>query len=311
MNQSKTEFTNWSGQYKSLPEIYIEPETIEELQAIVKNKDAYPSPVVAIGSGHSNSGCNVVIGGTAVNMKKFHYINEPGSNDVTAGAGIQLFELHRFLAERNLQIPFTPEIGNATLGSVACCCLKDASIGQSSGIASGMIKEIKYVDSKGGKGSLKRGDNGWQFVTSSHGLFFIIYEVTLDITEMKLVIQNYVSTNAHKSNFESVYKKTLTENDGVFGLMNATNGKLILETRNFSKQAGKPGRIANVYNHVDRNVFKYFNPIVGTVEKNWWSRLVRNATMAGFGFMKLSFTTGRKTFKNMKPIDYSHKYRFR
>lgn len=311
MNPSKAEFTNWSGQYKSTPDIYTEPETIEDLQEIVKNKEAYPSPVVAIGSGHSNSGCNVVNGGTAVNMKKFHYINEPGSNYVTAGAGIQLFELHRFLAQRNLQIPFTPEIGNATLGSVACCCLKDASIGQSSGIASGMIKEIKYVDSNGGIGSLKRGDKDWQFVTSSHGLFFIIYEVTLDITEMKLVIQNYVSTNAHKSNFESVYKKTLAENDGVFGLMNATNGKLILETRNFSKQAGKPGRIANIYNQVDRNVFKYFNPIVGTVEKNWWSRMVRNATMAGFGFMKLSFTKGRKTFKNLKPIDYSHKYRFR
>jgi len=244
-------------------------------------------------------------------MKKFNYINKPANNEVTVGAGAQLFEVHRFLAQSKLQLPFTPEIGNATIGSVACCCLKDASIGKSSGIATGMVKEIKFIESNGNNVSIKRGDPKWEMMTSSHGLFGIIYEVTLDVIEMKLVIQNYVSANTYSNDFESVYRKTLLENDGVFGLMNATGGKIIFETRNFSNTPGKPGRIANIYNHIDRNVFKYFNPILGVIESNWWARFVRRTTMAGFGFMKMSFSKGRKTFKNLKPIDYSYKYRFR
>jgi FAD/FMN-containing dehydrogenase len=132
METKTIEFTNWSGQYNSKPSIYAIPETPEDLQEIINGKERFPSPVVAIGSGHSNSRCNVVNGGTAVYMKKFRCLGEPSDNEITVGAGIQLFEVHQYLAARKLQLPFTPEIGNATIGSVACCCLKDASIGKSS-----------------------------------------------------------------------------------------------------------------------------------------------------------------------------------
>lgn len=205
MESKSIEFTNWSGQYTSLAAAYVSPETPEQLQEIIKNKEHYPSPLVALGSGHSDSGCNVVYGGTAVSMKKFHYIYEPTDNDVIAGAGIELIELHRYLAQRNKQIPFTPEIGNATLGSVACCCLKDASIGQSSGLATYMVKAIKYIDAFGNKQYIQRGEEGWQMMTSSHGLFCIIYEVTLDVIPMQLVIQNYVSTKKKSSLCSAFY----------------------------------------------------------------------------------------------------------
>lgn len=312
MEITNTTFTNWSGQYQSVPAVYAIPETPDDLQEIIRNKEKFPSPVVPIGSGHSNSGCNIVNGGTAVYMKKFHYINEPTENDITVGAGMQLFEVHRFLAARKKQLPFTPEIGNATMGSVACCCLKDASIGKSSGIATGMIKAIKFIDATGRNRSAQRGDSGWEMVMSSHGLFFIIYEVVLDVLPQKLVIQNYVVSNANDKNFEQVYRRALAENDGIFGLVNASTGKFIMETRNFSPNQDQiPGTIENWYNHLDQNVFKFFNPIMGAVETNWYSRNVRNVAMAGFGFMKFSFSKGRKTFKNLKPIDYSYKYRWR
>lgn len=311
MEIKNIEFANWSGQYKSKPDVYAVPETPEDLQELVRNKEKFPSPLVAIGSGHSNSGCNVVNGGTAVYMKKFHYIHEPGSNDIVVGAGMQLYEIHRFLADRKKQLPFTPEIGNATIGSVACCCLKDAAIGQSSGIATNMIKAIKFVDASGNIKEAKRGDEGWELMMSSHGLFFIVYEVLLDVLPMKLVIQNYVTTNANDKNFEAVYRKALEDNDGIFGLVNASTGKFICETRNFAKEDGKPNGIENLYNRIDQNVFKYFNPIMGAVETNWYSRSVRKIAMAGFGFMKISFTKGRRTFKNLKPIDYSYKYPYR
>jgi len=311
MEIKKSEFTNWSGQYKSKPAVYVVPETPEDLEVIIRDKEKFPSPVVAIGSGHSNSGCNVVNGGTAVYMKKFHYIHEPAGDEVWVGAGMQLFEIHRFLAERKKQLPFTPEIGNATIGSVACCCLKDAGIGQSSGIATTMIRAIRFVDASGMKRESRRGDAGWEMMMSSHGLFFIVYEVLLDVLPMKLVIQNYVSCDAYHKDFESIYRRTLEANDGIFGLLNASTGKLIFETRNFSKEEGKPNSIEEWYNRLDRNVFKYFNPIMGAVETNWYSRTIRKVAMAGFGFMKVSFTKGRRTFKNLKPIDYSYKYPYR
>jgi FAD/FMN-containing dehydrogenase len=311
METKSIEFTNWSGQYASKPAVYAIPETPEDLKEIICNKEKFPSPVVPIGSGHSNSGCNVVNGGTAVYMKKLRPISEPGNDEVTAGAGMQLFEVHRFLAERKLQLPFTPEIGNATIGSVACCCLKDAAIGKSSGIATGMIKAVKFIDAEGNMRSMKRGDPEWELITCSHGLYGIIFEATLDVIPMKLVIQNYVSANVHDKNWEQAYRKALSENDGIFGLADATTGKIILETRNFSQDPGKPGAVENLYNQLDRNLFKYFNPAVGAVETNWWSRNVRAAALAGFGFFKFSFRKGRRTFKNLKPIDYSHKYSYR
>jgi len=311
METKTIEFTNWSGQYKSRPAIYAIPETPEDLQEIILNTNNFPSPVVAIGSGHSNSGCNVVNAGTAVYMKKFRQFREPANDEITVGAGLQLIDVHRYLADRKLQLPFTPEIGNATIGSVACCCLKDAAIGKSSGIATTMIKAIKYIDSGGNNRSMKKGDEQWKVMTSGHGLMGIIYEVTLDIMPMTVVIENYVSINVHREGWEIIYYKALEENDGVFGLLNATTGKLILETRNYSKEAKTPGSIENIFNALDRNIFKYFNPIVGAEEKNWWSRWVRNAALAGFSFFKFSFKNGRRTFKNLKPIDYSDHYPYR
>ena len=38
---------------------------------------------------------------------------------------------------------------------------------------------------------------------------------------------------------------------------------------------------------------------------------MRRVAMAAFGFMKVSFPRGRRTFKNLKPIDYSYRYRWR
>lgn len=311
MEIKNIEFTNWSGQYSSKPGIYTVPETPEDLQKIIRETERFPSPVVAIGSGHSNSGCNVVNGGTAVYMKKFRQLNEPLADEITVGAGVQLFEVHQYLAKRKMQLPFTPEIGNATIGSVACCCLKDAAIGQSSGIATGMIKKIKWVDAEGNLRTMKRGDTGWEILTCSHGLFGIIFEVTLDAIPMQLVIQNYVSTHVKNENWVEAYHKALAENDGIFGLTDASSGKMILETRNFKEGGGEPGSLENFYNHLDRNIFKYFNPVMGAVETNWWSRTIRKAAMSGFGFLKFSFRKGRRTFKNLKPIDYSYKYPYR
>lgn len=311
METTSQTFTNWSGQYASLPAIYAVPETVQEIQEIVKNKEKFPSPLVAIGSGHSNSGCTMMNGGTAMDMKKFRQISKPGSDEITAGAGLTLLYLHRHLAEIHLQLPFTPEIGNATLGSVACCCLKDAAIGQSSGIGSGMIKAIKYIDSLGSNCTMKRGAAGWEAMLSGHGLFGIIYEVTLDIIPMKSVILDYKHTHIRNKNFIQEYHSTLQKNDGIFGLLNASSGKIIFETRNLDTSDKTPSKTEHRFNKLDQQIFRYFNPVMGAMENNLWSGLVRFATITGFSILKILFPNGRRAYKNLKPIDYSENYPYR
>src|SRR5205814_2912400 len=131
--------------------------------------------------------------------------------------------------------------------------------------------QIKFIDAEGNNRTMQRCDAGWQMMTSSHGLFCIIYEVTLDVMPMTLVIQNYVSSNVHDKTWEITYRKTLAENDGIFGLLNATTGKIVFETRNFSNKNEKPNSIERFYNKLDRGVFMYFNPILGKVEANWFA----------------------------------------
>jgi len=67
METNTTTFTiyNWSGQYSSKPGIFVVPETVADLKEIIQNKVKFPSPAVALASGHSNSGYNVVNAGTA------------------------------------------------------------------------------------------------------------------------------------------------------------------------------------------------------------------------------------------------------
>jgi FAD/FMN-containing dehydrogenase len=158
---------------------------------------------------------------------------------------------------------------------------------------------------------MTRGDAGWEMMTSSHGLFGIIHEVVLDVLPMTLVIQNYVASSTSDDGWERVYRETLATHDGIFGLLNASTGQFMFETRNLRPGGGEPNGIETFYNGLDQRVFKYFNPVMGALEANWYSRAVRRAAMAGFGFMALSFPRGRRTFKNLKPIDYSHQYRWR
>jgi len=174
-------YTNWSGQYESTPSVRVAPSSVDELKELIKDKVRHPSPVVAVGSTHSNSGCTVLKSGTAVSLETFRQFKSLENGSITVGAGLQLLEVHRYLADRNLQLPFTPEIGNATIGSVACCCLKDAGLGVSTGFAVSMVESMRFVDAQGEDRFMDRRDSEWANMTSSHGLFGIIYEESVGL----------------------------------------------------------------------------------------------------------------------------------
>jgi FAD/FMN-containing dehydrogenase len=74
-----------------------------------------------------------------------------GRQVLTIQAGATLLEMHKWLAERNLEAHFMPEIGDATVGSLVSSGNKDAGLGPRnlSGSLHKSIVKLTYVNSKG------------------------------------------------------------------------------------------------------------------------------------------------------------------
>lgn len=80
-----------------------------------------------------------------------------------------------------MQTEVTPEIGNATAGSVACCGTKDASLGRLGlGQVSSTVIGVRLVNADGEVETITEADDpeGMRVVRSSYGLLGPIFEVT-------------------------------------------------------------------------------------------------------------------------------------
>ena len=65
--------TNYDGGIVTTPQQHVHPKTVEELQAILRDRHAYPGPVRAMGSNHSLTPC-ASSSGTIVSMDGFNRI---------------------------------------------------------------------------------------------------------------------------------------------------------------------------------------------------------------------------------------------
>ena len=61
--------TNWVGDLAWHPQAVVEANSVNDIVAVMKNPDRYPSPVQAAGSIHSTARCDVAEGGTVIKMK--------------------------------------------------------------------------------------------------------------------------------------------------------------------------------------------------------------------------------------------------
>ena len=122
-----TKITNYDGGVFTVPQKVVRPESVEELQAILKDTELFPKPVRAMGSFHSLTPC-ASSSGTIVLMSGLKKIQNIDTQKMalTAQAGLQLIEAAEVLRRHNLQFMLNIEIGNITLGSAACCQTKDS-----------------------------------------------------------------------------------------------------------------------------------------------------------------------------------------
>ncbi len=158
----------------------------QDIVAIVKDRDAYPSPVRVKGSHHSTTECVVAENGTVIDVSALNKVLHIDRDKltITMQAGVLHIDAARMLEEHGLQFYVNVELGNLTVGSGACGGTKDASYysardGWEFGQVASYVCGIKYVDAHGDLKEVTEQDGeALQLMRSSYGMLGVIYEVT-------------------------------------------------------------------------------------------------------------------------------------
>src|SRR5271168_2278777 len=186
---------NYDGSITCSPQQLVYPQTVEEIQSILRDPATYPSPVRAMGSYHSLTPC-VSSDGTIINMSKMAQVVEIDKTNLTftAQAGMQIIEANKALRAENLQMMLNIEIGNMTLGSGACCHTKDGLDGIEFGQVCSYVIGIRWVTPAGelAEASEQGNPDLLRTMRSSNGLFGVIYEVTLRIKPIETLHLTYL-----------------------------------------------------------------------------------------------------------------------
>lgn len=186
---------NWGLAYSFEVTKIVAPTSIFEIQTIVQDTVLYPSPVRALGNIHSVTAC-VVSNGTIVDMRGMDKIlslnkNGQGPQTVSVEGGATLINVHNYLAEQELELPFAAEIGDATVGSLTSSISKDSGVGDPAltGSLYKSIVGVTYVNHMGDLVTLTDTKNATALAhfKSSEGLLGIVVIVDLLVRPAKLL----------------------------------------------------------------------------------------------------------------------------
>jgi FAD/FMN-containing dehydrogenase len=210
----------------------VRPESVEELQNILRDKERFPSPVRAMGSYHSLTPC-ASSSGTIVSMSGLKRVQRIDTQAMTftAQAGLQLVEAAEILRNYGMQFMLNIEIGNMTLGAAACCQTKDSLDGTQYGQVNSYVTKIKWVNPSGGlEEASEEGSPELLFlVRSSYGLCGIVYEVTFKIKPLEMVRFNYTAFDVKDLTQEKV-SNMISGNESI--VCWTVGRTVIIQTRN-------------------------------------------------------------------------------
>ena len=186
---------NYDGSITTSPQHLVYPQTVLEIQSILKDSATYPSPVRAKGSYHSLTPCASSTG-TILDMTHMAQVIEIDTvnNILTAQAGIQVIDASKALREHDLQFMTNIEIGNMTLGAASCCHSKDALDGIEFGQMNSYVTKIKWVTPAGDLAEASEADSPdlLRFARSSYGLAGVIYEVSFRVEPIQALHFTYL-----------------------------------------------------------------------------------------------------------------------
>jgi hypothetical protein len=299
--------TNYDGSITTTPQQLVYPQTVAEIQAVLKDKSRYPSPVRAMGSNHSLTPC-AASDGTIVNMSRMTRILtiDETRHTITAEAGLQYIDAAKELRKKNLQFILNVEIGNLTLGSAACCHTKDGLDGREFGQVSSYVTAIKWVNPAGEleEASEEKNPELLGRVRSSYGLCGVIYEVTLRVKPLEAAELKYLTRPVAELTDAEVARII----DSTEGLVCWTVARTAcFQSKKRSEDKGLLARLQaevrrNLWNHtaafLARSIAKYLDGPFETLVQDQAFALTR------MFYITLEMTGGLKILDSDKTIDY-------
>jgi FAD/FMN-containing dehydrogenase len=238
------EVANWFGDLVTHPQVVVEAGSKEDIIAVLKDRDRYPSPVRAVGSNHSTARCGAADGGTIIRMSKMNRILNIAADTVTAEAGALYIDIAKELQKRQLQFHVNTEIGSLTVGSAACAGTKDASMPGEYGQVGSYVTGVKMVLPAGELLEVdERQPELLQKVRSSYGTFGIVTEATFRVRPLQPLAVYH--ENFTLEEFVQKLPELKARNESMMYYLFPFSNLITVEFRRYNPSAsGEPNRIA-------------------------------------------------------------------
>ena len=308
-----TTFRNWNNSASSTPQAVAVPRNLEELIDVVKDTANYPSPLRVGGSFHSLNSC-FVSEGTQILLKHFNQVHvDPERMTVTVGASVTMLRIRDVLRPFGMQTEVTPEIGNATAGSVACCGTKDASIGRSGlGQVSSTVIGVRLVNANGDVETITEADDPdrMRVVRSSYGLLGPIFEVTFRIQKQTTLSYSHESfrlTSLPDRN------RLFGGADGVLGFSLPYSDRIVVERRRVLDEGARISRFSRLRRLLRDRLWENKASFFATLLPYTWFFRVLDASIALslVGLSRLGGFRGRRSDSMIDfKFDRSHYFDF-
>jgi FAD/FMN-containing dehydrogenase len=253
-----------SGIYRR-PKLVLRLKRYEDIPILLSKTRSYPTPVRMVGADYSQTRCVGGDGGTTVDTSALNRITEFGENWVRAQAGVRVSTLVSALAERGLELPLTPEMGQISLGAVAVTTLPQASYEDGMSQMASCVAEVKIITPQGKQMVVTdRERDLMRVLRSSFGLLGVVHEVVLRVRPLTAVKIDYEVFSLKE--FGARYK-SLVQSDGALRLhISPFHDRITVErrTRDESTTVTRSG-IWQIRQSVMRNVLPAFGSTVGSV----------------------------------------------
>jgi len=292
---------NWNNSILSTPQVVAVPKDVHELIEIVKDKDKYPSPIRAGGSFHSLTAC-FASEGTQVLLSKFHDISvDASAMTVTVGASVELIQIRDALRPHGMQLEVSPEIGNATAGSVACCGTKDASLGRHGpGQVSSTVIDVRLVNADGEVEDIteQADPERMRVIRSSYGLLGLIFEVTFRIQRQSVLSYRYkIFDLASQPSRAELFDGA----DGVLAFCLPYANRVVVEQRRILPGDARISRLSRLKRSTRDTIWadsaSFFTTLIPF---NWFFRIFDRAIVAAFtGLSLLGGFNARRSDSNI------------
>lgn len=142
------QFTNWAKTFSCTPDLYFEPETIEDIRQILHVASKLRKTVRVVGGGHSPSDI-VCTEGYMISLKNLKAVLEIDSDkkQVTVEAGLMVNELNELLTDHGLALSNLSSVSEMSCAGAIGTCTHGT--GKNFGLLSTMVVALELMTAGG------------------------------------------------------------------------------------------------------------------------------------------------------------------